>query len=87
MPVKAQLNSDSAKVVLSSEAPAPGCKRLDLVTYSDFKGTFFPCDFPDAQNTLKNEAAKLGGNYVRLIGIVDAGVRCQGSGEAYACPK
>lgn len=85
-PVKATLNSESAKVTLSSEPPAIGCKRLDLVTYSYFKGTFFSCDFEDAQNTMKNGAAKLGGNYVKLLGINDAGVRCQGSGEAYACP-
>lgn len=85
-PVKATLNAESAKVALSTEAPATGCKRLDLVTYSYFKGTFFSCDFEDAQNTMKNEAARLGGNYVKLIGINDAGVRCQGTGEAYACP-
>lgn len=85
-PVKATLNAESAKVTLSSEPPAIGCKRLDLVTYSYFKGTFFSCDFEDAQNTMKNGAAKLGGNYVKLLGINDAGVRCQGSGEAYACP-
>lgn len=86
-PKKAQLNSMSSQVILSSEAPAPSCKRLDLVTYSYFKGTFFSCDFEDAQNTMKNEAAQLGGNYVKLMGIVDAGVRCQGTGEAYACPS
>lgn len=85
-PTKAVLNAESAKVALSSEVPAQGCKRLDLVTYSYFKGTFFSCDFEDAQNTMKNETAKLGGNYVKLLGIVDAGVRCQGTGEAYACP-
>ena len=83
---KAVLTSDGAKVTLSSEAPASDCKRLDLVTYSFFKGTFYSCDFADAQNTMKNEAVKLGGNYVKLLGINDAGVRCQGTGEAYACP-
>lgn len=85
-PKKAQLNADSERVTLSSDAPAAGCKRLDLVTYSYFKGTFFSCDFEDAKNTMKNESVKLGGNYVKLLGIHDAGVRCQGSGEAYACP-
>ncbi len=86
-PKKAQLNTDSERVLLSSEAAPPECKRLDLVSYSYFKGTFFSCDFEDAKNTMKNEAVKLGGNYVKLFSILDAGVRCQGSGEAYACPS
>jgi hypothetical protein len=85
-PAKATLNVQSAKVEMTTESPSSSCKRLDLVTYSYFKGTFFSCDFEDAQNTMKNQAAKLGGNYVKLIGINDAGVRCQGSGEAYLCP-
>ena len=76
-----------AHVTLSTAAPPAECKSLGIVSYSFFKGTFFACDFTDAQNSLRNQAATKGGNYLKLIGINDAGVRCQGSGEAYACPE
>ena len=85
VPKKATQTVENSKVALSTESPPANCKRLELVTYSYFKGTFFSCDFDDAKNTMKNQALVLGGNYVKLIGINDAGVRCQGTGEAYAC--
>lgn len=86
VPKKAMQTPENSKVALSTEVPPATCKRLELVTYSYFKGTFFSCDFEDAKNTMKNQALALGGNYVKLMGINDAGVRCQGTGEAYACP-
>ena len=64
---KVQLSPEGAKVVLSSDAPASECNRVGLVSYSFFKGTFFKCDFVDAENTMKNEAVKLGGNYVPVL--------------------
>lgn len=76
-----------AHVAVSTSAPPPECKSLGIVSYSFFKGTFFACDFNDAQNSLRNQAAIKGGNYLKLLGINDAGVRCQGSGEAYECPS
>lgn len=84
--VPEEVEGGGLNVELSSDSPATGCKRLGLVSYSKFKGTFFSCDIPKAQAEMKDRAAELGGNYVKLLSIQDAGVRCQGSGEAYACP-
>ena len=84
---KTVLTSEGARVEISSTAPSNDCKSAGMVSYSFFKGTFFSCDFTDAQNAMKNQAAKKGANYVKLLAITDAGVRCQGSGEAFICPS
>ena len=83
---KTHISSAGTEVTLSSDPPAAECKTRGLVSYTFFKGTLFRCDFLDAQNAMKNQAASRGANYVKLISITDAGVNCQGSGEAYACP-
>ena len=84
----APANADETyDIELSSAAPAVNCKRLGLVSYSKLKGTFFSCDIEEAESTMKERSAELGGNYVKLLGILDAGVRCQGTAEAYACPS
>lgn len=83
---KTVLTPEGARVAISTAAPSSDCKSAGMVSYSFFKGTFFSCDFTDAENAMKNQAAGKGANYVKLLAITDAGVRCQGSGEAFSCP-
>jgi len=80
------LTKEGNLVKLTYESPSKQCKKMDFVHYSYAKGELFSCNYDAAKNTLRNQAAKIGANYVKLGEIQDTGVRCNATGEAYKCP-
>lgn len=80
------LTKEGRLVKLTYESPSKQCKKMDFVHYSFAKGELFSCDYESVKNTLRNKAAVVGANYVKLGEIQDTGVRCNATGEAYKCP-
>ena len=79
------LTKKGGQVQISLEAPSKSCKQIDLVHYSHLKGKLVSCNFESVKNTLRNKAAKAGGNYIKMNRIDDSGVYCNSTGEVYRC--
>ena len=76
--------SSAGSTVRAVKSDAPdGCKELGVVQGDD--GSGIGGRYESALNDARNDAAKLGGNYLRIDSIVlTAGSRV--TGVAYACP-
>jgi hypothetical protein len=70
--------------LVQTDAPA-GCKELGTVTGAGMSA--YDNERADrAKNDLRNSAAALGANYVRLEGLTVEPPNANATGTAYACP-
>lgn len=75
-----KLNEEAKSVIVSSDKPAAGCKEVGSASSTTF-GPFYQNTM---RNKLMNEAAALGGNYVRLDSNESGGSTM--TGTVFKCP-
>ncbi len=93
-----QLTPEAEKVILAPNPPSADCKYLGPLT-TDKQASFMSVGFSTnsrmeqiAMNDLKNQAAKLGANYVQMFTNRSGSdnpeqINVSYSGKAYKCPR
>jgi hypothetical protein len=76
-----KLTPQGEEVRASKNDPAPNCKDLGVVSWNNIGFTKYNDN--EMRNRLRNETAKLGGNYLRIESAVPGYAQ---SGTAFLCP-
>ena len=83
------LTKDGFKVKISTNIPNT-CKEIGDINEVEMPlyGEGSACDIKSLKNSLKNKAAKLNANYIRIDALsAIGGKNCLANGVAYFCPN